>query len=419
MIKLNNLYFLCLNLRGQARPIYKVDNSGISFDVDQEFTRSRNIKLLFNDSLELKYVKCFNSTEAITDHFGAGTYNNVGDVLREQLCPSDDLINGSDIKDKKLYRTPKLDLPQIKVDNIKAKYNVKIKRNIKDADYIVTSKKYIENMYDYAWNKVFPIQDFIEDVITSHEECFTVDAYHNILNVLRSIESEDPSAYIRLKLHSDYQSLDDNLSKVLSVDRYNSIYKGTNVLENSLQPYLIKDYEAYKNLWANKHIVVSDVNISKICNEDSVILSIEDSKNIATMVKSGDKENLALGLEMLANCNAEESYDKIALIFAFYLDHLKAASNWNHVNVKSLRSIMKDIPYIDEYSQHVSGYERLTKRLVENDKLTRFAIGAIKNKIFKTVIKRTGLNCESGIFEFSIKDLKLKKEFVPCDDLPF
>jgi hypothetical protein len=390
----------------------------VSFSPSKNFLEDKKLKSEFNENLKLEYIKCFDSSQAIVDTCGELVGFNLDDAFLKSLYPSEELITGKDLQDKNIYRTPKLNLPQIKVDNIKKKYNVKVKRNLTDADFIVTSKNYITSLYTYSWNRIFLAQDLLNWYNKTGEQFFhhTDGAY--IKSMLSGIVEDSPDAYVRYNLKAPYQGLSDKLLKHLNIDSYNSMYKGSELLENAIQPYFLKDLDRYNDLVNNKASLISDINISKICNEDSVTLTIDDAKNIATMVKGGDSENLALAVEMLANCNTDESYDKIALIFAFYMDFLKSASNWNHVNVKTLRTAMQGIPQIDSWHQNIHRYEVLVKVLDRNNKLTKFAIGAIKNKIFTTVLKRIGLNNERGIFEFSVKDLKLKKDYVPCD-LPF
>ena len=135
------------------------------------------------------------------------------------------------------------------------------------------------------------------------------------------------------------------------------------------------------------------------------------------MINSNDDQSSSLALEMMANCNVEASYDKIALIFAFYDHKLRYCSNWNHINVKSLRKTMKGVSSIDDRSGH--GFNNLVKHLHQKNVLTEFAVGAISNKMCKTILKYVHLTSEGSVFDVKAADLKLKSEFAVSDDLPF
>jgi hypothetical protein len=129
------------------------------------------------------------------------------------------------------------------------------------------------------------------------------------------------------------------------------------------------------------------------------------------MVKSGDRDTLALALEMMANCNIEKSFDKLALIFAFYKDELSNARNWNSVNVKSLKKQLVDVPHVEGNNGY--GFNLLVRALHTKGCLTPFAVGAISNKMCKTILSYVGLTSSESVFDIKPKDLKLKSEYTP------
>jgi hypothetical protein len=327
----------------------------------------------------------------------------INDLLNSVQTIDSDNIN---LQDKVLYRTPKLDLPTAKVDLLKDKYNVSVKRDVSKADYIVTSHKYIESLMDRTWSKCHNVED-LKQHLTSHKNSFGEFAWQALMDFFNTV---DPNDYVKVDYNYQYNSPYDALRHKITVSR--------DQFEKSTYPFYIKDMAAIKMLRDPFSKIVLDSDIITLCNEDSVVLTIEDLKSIVTMIKSEDSTNTSLALEMLANCNIEKSFDKIALIFAFYMDSLKYAKNWNHVNVKSLRKAMNNVPEIS-HNHHIHQYNVLVDTLHKKGCLTKFAVRIIQRKLFDEVLGRVGLTRENSVFSLTAQDIKLKEEYNIVSDLPF
>lgn len=318
-------------------------------------------------------------------------------------------LDSSALKDKSFYRTPKLDLPQIKVQNLKDKYNVSIVRNKLAADYVITSLRYLNNLFEYSYKCVHSLSSFV-DYIQHISQNVTGDVILTLNALKEHLMNNDPEACIHIEINYQTWNWKQQVTNIFE--------KNSSPLKNdTYSPYYCNDpamYDVLVELHDQERLVL-DSDILNACNEDSVVLSPKDCKTISDMVNSGDKDSSALALEMMANCNIEKSYDKIALIFAFYDHQLRYCSNWNHVNVKSLRKIMKDVRPIDERSGH--GFNFLVKHLHKKNALTEFAVGAIRNKMCKTILSYVHLTNDNSVFDVKPSDLKLKAEY--SEDLPF
>jgi len=318
-------------------------------------------------------------------------------------------LTAADLKDACFYRTPKLDLPQAKMQLLKEKYNAKVIRNKDKADYMITSRKYLESIFEYDWTGVNKASEMITDWLPNVKLYVSEDIYDKLSNFLNHVSKQDAYVVFQMKWHWNFEN---NLKSQLRIDGNHALSVTTKY------PYYIKSFSTLNYILNNKDIVCLDSEIINFCNEDSVTLTREDCASIAKMIKSDDSVNIALALEMMANCNIEKSYDKIALIFAFY-DHLmRYASNWNTVNVKSLRKYMNGVKPIDvDRSGH--GYNVLIKHLHEKNALNNFTLGAISNKMCKTILKNIGLTHDTSVFDLKPKDLKLKEVYNQGMDLPF
>ena len=98
-------------------------------------------------------------------------------------------------------------------------------------------------------------------------------------------------------------------------------------------------YEHYNNIVSSNYTYVSDEHMNKLCTEDSIIIDKESFKNIHKLVTSNDKDNVSVGLSMMANCNEEASKTYLALLFAFDSENMKISNVWNTVNFRSLRKV--------------------------------------------------------------------------------
>ncbi len=357
------------------------------------------------------------SIESLIDDSGY-TYEHVvihGDNTNTRRDPVKELqfvkssLTAADLKDACFYRTPKLDLPQAKMQLLKEKYNAKVIRNKEKADYMITSRKYLESIFEYDWTGVNKASEMITAWLPNVKLYVSEDIYNKLSNFLNHVSKQDGYVVLQMKWHWNFEN---NLKSQLRIDSNHVLSKTTKY------PYYIKSFSTLNYILNNKDVVCLDSELIDFCNEDSVILTREDCGSIAKMIKSEDSVNIALALEMMANCNIEKSYDKIALIFAFY-DHLmRYASNWNTVNVKSLRKYMHGVKPIDvDRSGH--GYNVLIKHLHEKNALNNFTLGAISNKMCKTILKHIGLTHDTSVFDLKPKDLKLKEVYNKGMDLPF
>jgi len=318
-------------------------------------------------------------------------------------------LTAADLKDACFYRTPKLDLPQAKMQLLKEKYNAKVIRNKDKADYMITSRKYLESIFEYDWTGVNKASEMITEWLPNVKLYVSESIYDKLSNFLNHVSKQDAYVVFQMTWHWNFEN---KLKSQLRIDSNHALSKTTKY------PYYIKSFSTLNYILNNKDIVCLDSEIIDFCNEDSVILTREDCASIAKMIKSDDSVNIALALEMMANCNIEKSYDKIALIFAFYDHLLRYASNWNTVNVKSLRKYMHGVKTVDvDRSGH--GYNVLIKHLHKKNALNNFTLGAISNKMCKTILKNIGLTHDTSVFDLKPKDLKLKEVYNQGMDLPF
>lgn len=306
------------------------------------------------------------------------------------------------LQDKVLYRTPKLNLPTVKVNLLKEKYNLSVKRDPDKADYIITSEKYIESLLQNNWAPVLNSGDLYLHFETLKHH-FDEYAWNELVDFFTTI---GPDQYVKMKCNYDFNSFYTSMRDIIFKYNY----------QNQKYCWYIKDLNSLEFLENPKNKIVLDSDIIKFCNEDSVTLTINDMKSIVSMLKSQDKVNHSMALELLSNCNIEKSFDKIALVFAFYYGTIKYTNNWNHVNVKSLRKAMEKVPEINS-THRIYEYNELIKLLHEKDMLTDFAFKAVQQRVFNQVLGRIGFDHSSCVFDIKASDIKLKDIYNNVDNL--
>jgi len=235
---------------------------------------------------------------------------------------------------------------------------------------------------------------------------------NRIINFLSSI-GDDSCVYVNIRSAwgSVYKGVEADLEKRLSTVEF--------YMQN---PFMIADYQALTDIMRSTTLIL-DKDVIKICGEDSVVVDEEQYNSIKNMLKSDDKENLILALEIMSNCNIDESLDKLAMLYFKFAEKLRYTKNWNTINVKTFRSYFTDIPMKTEHNVHLHQYELLIKFLNQNDSITEFIYKAILEDISETVFERIGLS-QSQVFSLDINSIKLKEEYKIkplqiVDDLPF
>ena len=344
---------------------------------------------------------------------------------------SDSEFDTAKLNNAKIFRYPNLALPREKLNIISDKYGSSVIRDHTKADLLVISSKYLDSLYEHAWGSI---------------------NYRGTASLMTLIDMKHMSGVHWSKIFTDkcYEEIrdfidpcPDNSVFIITKPYYWSNTKITNQQEAFLNAvteeknrgysYYVKNKEVdhYKYLLSNKDKVVFDVTLSKISTEDSVALDEDSFKEVVKMIGSSDDHDTSIGLEIMANCNVEESYEYIAMLLYFYTDKMKYCKGWNHVNFKTIRSKFYKYVIIAPHWGNAWPYNDITKKLCQDGHLTEFAVQVIAANMYKQVLTKTFGIDSTGVFKIDpsvlvLKDeyqKKLKKEDLKMypvnDDLPF
>lgn len=325
-------------------------------------------------------------------------YPNDKALLLLNIITSDKAI---DLQDKKIYRYPNLELPRQKVDLLKTKFNVKIIRDAELADIHIVSDKLVLNLLTLDWGKslTYPQMFEVFNMLKQNDQ-LTESGLEKCKEFLSIVEKE---AYIRINVVKDYRYTspvaDDIATKVSDFEydgRRDMIVRDDNVA-------------LYDQLSNTTALIVRDVEINKIISEDLAVISEDQFDQISKMIQSNDRDNRTLALEMLSNCNVEESFDIVSYLFFWYHDYFKDCNNWNNINIKTLRK------RLEKFSGSKNGsnqwpYDKYIKLLEVENKLTDFIVKKTIQKMYDSVIRNT-FGCKNNVFAIDLESIYLVDKY--------
>lgn len=306
-----------------------------------------------------------------------------------------------DLQDKKIYRYPNLELPRQKVDLLKTKFNVKIIRDAELADIHIISDKLILNLLTLDWSKSLTYAQMFDVFNTLKQNDELTESGLDKCKELLSIIEKD--AYICIQVFKDYRYTspvaDSIANKVSDFDFDGN--KDIIVRDNNLVLY-----DQLRNSIA---LIVKDVEINKIISEDLAVIGEDQFDQVSKMIQSQDKDNRTLAVEMLANCNVEESFDIVSFLFFWYYDWFKDTNNWNNINVKTLRKRLEKFSGGKDNNRQWA-YDQYVQLLHDENKLTDFIVQKTIKKMYDSVIKNT-FGCKNNVFSIDLESIYLVDKF--------
>ena len=344
----------------------------------------------------------------------SGKVNNIGywagekaswqeqthNIVKLDIATEPDMV---DINGAKLYRYPKLSLPRLKVDTLKEKYKIKVVRDQNKADYGIVSNKLIDSLFTDSWDTYYQKDELLEFILKLKPYVGKIveQDFINKLNAL--FDKLGDMDRIAFKLAHSWDTSDDysNWSNAWANYARESATRGgyTVLLKNENVP-------TFQELSKSKLIL--DKCLNRICNEDAHVITEDEVETTLQMLNSNDHEARAMGLEMLANCNVEECFDKVAYMWHWAFERIRYATNWNTVNVKALRERMYDVnPHNQNHSIHA--WNQLVQQLIKEQSFTEWVWLKIRSDIHENMINRVGFNRkEPGVGSPAIFDIKLE-----------
>jgi len=312
-----------------------------------------------------------------------------------------------DLQDKKIYRFPKLTLPRNKVELLKEKYNCRIVRDLSKADISVVSLKLFDTILERTWNASMPCQHVYHSLKYMKEANLFEDC---ALDKIREFLKEAPNTcMVDFKVQKSWNSQLKGIDKVYDTIldwQANNNYITDDYHSDWILPS--KNYKAFNDLLTNKSKMVLDSQIANIIDSELAVIDNAQYDEVEKMIQSSNIEDRTLAVEMLANCNIEKSFDVVSGLYFCNYDWFKSTNNWNTVNVKALRSRMKDYEG-NHNTQGIWSFNSYIKKLQSDRKLTRFAVDKTREKLMNTLFKDS-IGSKSEVFKVNLENLYIADE---------
>ena len=257
----------------------------------------RVIELKDNSSFTIDECRLIGDTDG--DY---SSRNSVGDIIKDidnSKYDKNYFINNVNA----VYRFKNLTLSRDKVSNYSETCGFKIIRDKDKADISIISEKTIEKMVNHEYFTLFTTEQFkniydkIQEIKDLKEEF--IDLLDDLVTKCNSFNNDD---YITLKSpyywgNSINRGIYDYINALNTAQdtKYILYIKGSDNINN------------YKWIENNLDKLITDELFNKLCVGDSVPITKEEFKNVYKLITSPDKENVTVGMTIMANCNVDNS----------------------------------------------------------------------------------------------------------------
>ena len=308
---------------------------------------------------------------------------------------------------KKYYRYPNINLSRDKMDNCKQKYGMAKVLNKDKADFSIIGQKMIEKTVEQHWRMSLSSLRSIHSFIDKSDSTLYIDGAKDTLtaNIKELMDKHGEEYPVTVSSNNYYRYCNDKPNSAEAwLEEFRKITTSASYL-NTVKEQHMDTFEEIMN--SNTGMLVSDVFMNNLASEDSHVLTGKDYKNIRALLKSTNKEDKAVGMSIMSNCNIQKSRTYLALLFFHFSETLRGTPMWNQVAFKSLRREFEK--YCLEYNHyHSNRYSQCVQYLAEDGALTVNAAEHLITIMFDNVINQsTGINSDNNMFILDKASVKL------------
>ena len=312
----------------------------------------------------------------------------------------------AELKDKKIYRYPKINLPRNKVDILKAATNLEVTRDADKADFHIISTKILRSYIDNHWIPTqTSVKSFLEHLKSKSLSdkdlsVMTVDIYNKIISALSAL---DPSSILRIKMPIGWHFKRNHPDAADFCDWIDGVTNG------KFMNYVKEKNENKFDSIITSKTNIQDTHLIRLSNEKLTIIDETQFNSLESMIRSNDPDNTTMALEIMANCNAEESLDYVGYLFYFHYNYLKEASNWNSSNVKAFRKNLDSFKPMYSSMAQARYFDGYLKILTKHNYLTEWAFKKSAKSMLEDTLNHFGIN--QGFFTINLEDIKISEKY--------
>lgn len=280
----------------------------------------------------------------------------------------------------KIYFMKGCTVPRVKLKDLSVKYKIRTTTDIDKATVVVGSNQAGEKLFKESWRYTINGKNF-EALVDSLNEIDEQDNYYlNQLNNLKeSFGGEWPEViYTDWNTQSAGNATRDNHTQQLSnkileklgcnKDQYKAqYYLGGSEWTQTISEDNLKLYKEFKT-----HTIIEQSALLAVVNgSEATTIDLDTYQNLRNMFNSSDTDNHVMAMEIMANCNYEDSMLFLNMLFFHHEYQISCVPSRNHVNFKSLKNYMG---IGSSYHQHV---DTVIKNLIRFNCLTKKALDFI------------------------------------------
>ena len=232
----------------------------------------------------------------------------------------------------KFYFLPGVSVPRIKLKDLASSHKIKTVRDIQDATVIFTGKKTMHTMTEYNWQHTVNKDALLVFLASAKENGNITDYEYEKLVPVISSSTED-------KLCTNYQTIRLTMDTDIPYRIESSQYDGSNKFV-TIDP----DYSDLYHAIQTRELYTEDALYPHLNGPDATIIDEGMYESISEMFRSSDNDNCTLAMEIMANCDYNESIAYLGLLFNLYGSKIYTMRSKNHVNFKSLMNYMGNSP---------------------------------------------------------------------------
>lgn len=263
-------------------------------------------------------------------------YNIVKDMLKKVSEKSLDLV-----KTKSIHFTTGCTVPRYKLKEFNKIHGLSVIKDSTKADAIITSSKSLYSLFSDDYYNTYPRLElleffekhFIGDILQEH--------HHN--KTISNVVFKDKDQFIKELQESNCDfvllswQMSDLINKYIIANKSPFVITTSNKILCSIKKSDIavinKFYDPTSNIYPETEIL-KHLNLGPIIDVDMY-------NQLKTMINSPDKSNLIVAMEIMSNCNYDESIVYLSLLFReFYETTIMKTNEKNHINFKSLISYL-------------------------------------------------------------------------------
>lgn len=289
-------------------------------------------------------------------------------------------------KGDKFYFLPGVNIPRAKVKTFNDENGTKTVRDLNTANYIFGSDESQQEYFKTAkrWIYRMCFEDF-EKILPDAAKYFRSDPT-DVSDLKDLIEAKKVTSADNYFVYFSYQSKNE-INEV--VNRFN-ITDFKDATWDEPNTYNIVDPSDVDEVNELQKFTIYNVNaLSSAMSAKNVTIDYEMFGQLTNMFNSNDSDNHVLAMEIMANCNVVDSLLYIEMLFKDHSYTIYNTHTRNHVNFKSLCSLINKSSYRFETT-----LDNVVRSLISFDVLTDDKLNILM-KHYYTEIMRNG---ESNFF---------------------